>query len=171
VQEMNEQFEKHKWIFEPDGSLLDIYVKDTTLDDWLTLIDFLNASHKLKYVTTLEGENTEKINKDYIQKLLTDTSGELERRAVSIYFETLILNSFFLADAIKFDADPREFKGQREFETIIEFMKVISKLLNKEIILTAEGYPDYPLITMNSKSNWLKITTEEELKELVKNSR
>jgi hypothetical protein len=36
-QEMTEQFEQHKWIFEPDGSLLDIYVQGTTLDDWLTL--------------------------------------------------------------------------------------------------------------------------------------
>ena len=38
-----------KWIFEPDGSLRDIYVQDVTLSDWEELIDFLNLNYDIKF--------------------------------------------------------------------------------------------------------------------------
>ena len=163
---MTEQFEKHKWIFEPDGSLLDIYVQETTLDNWLTLIDFLNANYKLKYDPTLDNELQDKINKEYITTFLLDTTGELECRTVSVFSDNLVFNChFFLKDEIEFDTDPREFKEQKDFETLIGFMTAVSKALNKEIILTAEGFPNIPLITLDNLSGQLKISTQNEIKE------
>ena len=50
-------------------------------------------------------------------------------------------------------------------------MRVVSKLLNKEVILTAEGVPDTPLITFHSRTNLLQIIKQEELKELHKRSK
>ena len=168
---MTEQWENHKWIFEPDGSLLDIYVRDANLNDWLTLIDFLNDNYKLKFVPTSTQQTENKIDKDYIRKMLLDNTGELERRTVSIYTNDLVLNChFFLQDQIEFDANPKEFKGQENFKTIIVFMKSISKLLNKEIILTGENRIDFPLITVNTQTDFLKITTEGELKQQHDNS-
>jgi len=167
VQEMKEQFEKHKWIFEPDGSLLDIYVQETTLDDWFTLIDYLNANYKVKYVPTSSDNETEgKINKDYVTTFLLDTTGELECKTVSVFSDNLVFNChFFLKDEIEFDTDPREFKGQKDFETLIAFMTAISKTLNKEIILTAEGSSDISLITLDSSKGLLKISTQAQIKE------
>jgi hypothetical protein len=163
---MTEQFEQHKWIFEPDGSLLDIYVQETKLVDWLTLIDFLNENYKIKYVPTSDNETKDLINKDYVTSFLLDTTGELECRTVSVFSDNLVFNChFFLQDEIEFDADPREFKGQKDFETVIAFMTAISKTLNKEIILTAEGSPDIPLIILDSSTGLLKISTQDEIKE------
>ena len=89
---MTEQFEKHKWIFEPDGTLLDIYIQETTLDDWLTLLDFLNLNYKLKYVPTSKNESEDKIDKDYITTYLTDKTGEREGRTVSVLADNLVFN-------------------------------------------------------------------------------
>ena len=166
VQIMTEQFEKHKWIFEPDGSLLDIYVQETTLDNWLTLIDFLNANYKVKYDPTSDNEPQDKINKDYVTTFLLDKTGELECRTVSVFSNNLVFNChFFLKDEIEFDADPKEFKEQKDFETLIAFMTAISKALNKEIILIAEGCSNIPLITLDSSSGHLKISTQNEIKQ------
>ncbi len=50
-----------QWIFEPDGSLRDIYVQDVTLLDWEKLIDFFNLNYELKF-----GENDiNQIDKEY----------------------------------------------------------------------------------------------------------
>ena len=163
---MKEQFEKHKWIFEPDGSLLDIYVQETTLDDWFTLIDYLNANYKVKYDPTSDNELQDKINKDYVTTFLLDKTGELECRTVSVFSNNLVFNChFFLKDEIEFDADPKEFKEQKDFETLIAFMTAISKALSKEIILTAEGCSNIPLITLDSSSGHLKISTQNEIKQ------
>ena len=168
---MTEQFEKHKWIFEPDGTLLDIYIQETTLDDWLTLIDFLNLNYKLKYVPTSKNESEDKIDKDYITTYLTDKTGEREGRTVSVLADNLVFNChFFLPDEIEFDADPKEFNEQKDFETVIAFMTAVSKALNKEIILTPENSSQLPLITINAKSEYLKISSQDELKQLHKNS-
>lgn len=168
---MTEQFEKHRWIFEPDGSLLDIYIQETTLNDWLTLIEFLNANYKLKYGPTSENESEDKINKDYITTYLTDKTGEREGRTVSILADNLVFNChFFLQDEIEFDANPKEFNGQKDFETIIAFMTAVSKALNKEIILTPENSSQFPLITIDAKSGYIKISSQDELKQLHKNS-
>lgn len=168
---MTEQFEKHKWIFEPDGSLLDIYVQETTLDDWLTLIDFLNANYKLKYVPSSENESEGKINKDYITTYLTDKTDVREGRTVSILTGNLVLNCyFFLQDEIEFDVNPKDFNGQKDFETVIAFMTAVSKALNKEIILTPENSPQFPLIIIDAKTIYLKISSQDELKQLHKSS-
>ena len=163
---MTGQFELHKWIFEPDGSLLDIYVQESKLDDWLTLIDFLNENYKIKYVPTLDKEPQDRINKDYVTSFLLDTTGELECKTVSVFFNNLVFNChFFLQDEIEFDVDPREFKEQKDFDTLIAFMTAISKTLKKEIILTAEGSSDIPLITLNSSTGLFKISTQNEIAE------
>ena len=167
---MVEQWEKHKWIFEPDGSLLDIYVQETELEDWLILIDFLNADYKIKYAPTFENEFDNKINKDYITKLLLDQTGELERRTVSIFSGNLFFNChFFLEDEIEFDTEPGAIKVQEDFETLISFMNAVSKALNKEIILTPENSPKFPLITINQKQGISKILCQDELSKLHKN--
>jgi hypothetical protein len=168
---MTEDFEKHKWIFEPDGSLLDIYVQETNLNDWLKLIDFLNTNYKLTFGPTYENEPDDFINKERVINYLLDTSGEVYGNSVSILANGLVINChFFLADEIEFDLDPSEFKGQQDFDDLITFLQNISKQLDKPIILTPQSSPKTHLISIYSRTNTLKITTENELKEHHKNS-
>ena len=87
------------WIFEHDGSLRDFYVQDISIDDWNKLIDFLNGNYKLSYGITGEEKDSNQIDKDYIIGYLTDNSGEMESKSVTIDIEGVNINChFFLTD-------------------------------------------------------------------------
>ena len=47
---MNYNWENINWIFKSDGSLRDIYVQNTSIEDWGKLIDLLNSEYNLKYL-------------------------------------------------------------------------------------------------------------------------
>ncbi|MEN2402242.1 hypothetical protein GKZ90_0020805 [Flavobacterium sp. MC2016-06] len=135
-----------KWIFKPEGSLRDIYVKNVNIADLIILIDYLNQNYLLKYGTT--GEN--KIDKDYVLQYLNDDTGESEIKTASIFIGEIMINIHFFDDTeIEFDIDPSEINSNIDFEIIIRFMNNISQILNKEVILTGENESEYPLITVN----------------------
>ena len=164
---MEEQWEDHKWIFQPNGMLLDIYVQEVNLAVWMELIDFLNSNYQLQYGFLSENETGDTIDKAYINKVFTDETGELDRKSVAIMLDSVQVNCyFFLQDEIEFDADPKEFKGQEQFKTIIDFMTAISGSLKREVIMTAEGAANYPLITINKENKLLKFTRQSELKQM-----
>jgi len=157
---MNKNWEQHKWIFEIDGSLRDIYIPYTNLDDWNILIDYLNANIKLNYLPSSKSQ----IDKQYVINLLLDTKEELECRTASLLIEGLSLNChFFCKDVIEFDLDPKEVKGQQEFETIIGFLENICSLLKKQVYLTWENSIELPIILINP-GQAVKILTSDELK-------
>ena len=41
-----------KWMFEPDGALRDIYVQESTIQDWDKLVDLLNDDFSVKFGTS-----------------------------------------------------------------------------------------------------------------------
>ncbi|SFQ38121.1 hypothetical protein [Hymenobacter arizonensis] len=165
---MNEQWEEHKWIFEPDGGLLDIYVQEVSIDVWMQLIDFINENYNPHFgPSEEEGDTRSGIDKDYVKRMFVDESGELDRRSTSFTIEGITVNChFFLQDEIEFDIDPREFKQQPQIGAVIKFMQAISYSLDREVILTAEGAAEYPLITINVNEGLLKITSQAELKKM-----
>lgn len=68
-----------QWIFEPDGSLRDIYVQDISQQEWEKLIDYLNANFNLTY------SDTDKIDKEYVLNYLRDTKGEMEGKTLTVH--------------------------------------------------------------------------------------
>lgn len=163
---MKEKWEDHKWIFEPDGSLLDIYVQQINLATWMKLIEFLNKNYQLKFGFLHENDVDTKIDKTYVKKMFLDDTGDIERKAASILLNDIKINCyFFLHDEIEFDIDPKEIRNQVHFEEIIEFMTSISKELEEQVILTAEG-SEYSLIKTNVKEGLLKISTKAELRQM-----
>ncbi|GAB3876970.1 hypothetical protein GCM10028824_35870 [Hymenobacter segetis] len=164
---MTEQWIEHKWIFEPDGGLLDIYVQEVDIDVWMQLIDFINKNYNPHFGPLEEGDTRPGIDKDYIKRMFVDESGELDRKTSSFTIEGITVNChFFLQDEIEFDIDPREFKKQIQIDAIIKFMQAVSWNLEREVILTAEGAAEYPLITINVGEGLLKISTQAELKKI-----
>lgn len=160
---MNYKWATVNWIFKPDGTLRDIYVQNTSLDDWGKLIDLLNADYDLNYFS----EN--KINKSEVYNYLEDESGEVEMKTVSIQSENIKINChFFLIEQIEFDIDPNEIKSALEFDKILSFMTNISISLKKQITLTGENEINFPLVKINSKENVFKIITNKEITEYYK---
>lgn len=158
---MKRDWNEIKWIFEPDGSLRDIYIQDISLNEWEKLIDCLNDNFSLTYA------NKDKIDKGNVLKYLRSKSGELESRLVSINLEGLKINChLFLAQQIEFDLDPKEIKSIGDFELIEHFMVCISDALQQQVTLTGESTPQFPLFKVDSKNGINKILTEKEAEDL-----
>ncbi len=155
---MNYNWENINWIFKPDGSLRDIYIQNTSIEDWGKLIDLLNSEYSLKYFSE------SKIDKDEVLKYLKDETGEVECGTVSIEIENIKINChFFLIEQIEFDIEPSEIKTKSDFEKVLSFMKLISSTLKKQITLTGENEANFPLVKINSEENIFKIITEKEI--------
>lgn len=152
-----------KWIFEPDGSLRDIYVQDVTLFDWNILIDFLNLNYHIRF-----GEDeSDQIDKEYVLKYFTDETGEMESKALKIDIAGINIHCyFFLPDQIEFDIDPKKIATVRDFEIIENFMFSVSKVLKNQVTLTEENLPEFPLFKIYADKNINKVLTEKEAEEL-----
>jgi hypothetical protein len=162
---MTQNWENIKWIFEPDGWLLrDIYIQDVTLSDWEQLIDFLNLTYNLKFGE----EELIQIDKEYVINYLTDNTGEIESKILRIDLDGIDVHCyFFLQDEIQFDIVPKDIKSFSDFGKLEEFMTAISKLLRKQITLTGENCPKFPLIKIDYENKIYKILTKEEANDLI----
>lgn len=158
---MTRKWNDIQWIFEPDGSLRDIYVQDISIREWETLIDHLNANFNLTY------SYQDKIDKKYVLEYLQDTSGEMESKSLTIHLGQIKVNCyFFLSEQIEFDIDPKEVNSVSDFELIEQFMTSISESLQEQVTLTAENSPEFPLFKVDTNKGINKILTEKEANEL-----
>jgi len=162
-------WEEIKWIFKPDGSLLDIYIKEVDIEDWKNIIDFLNNNYSIKF--GIHGQNIiiNKINKEYVTKLLTSNNENLESRIASIEIDQISINTHFFWDKqIEFDIEPREIKNFLDYEKIVDFMYKISEVIDKEVILRGENQIEFPLIKVHAMKNKIEVLTKNEAEKLWK---
>lgn len=154
------------WIFEPDGSLRDIYIQDISLDDWRKLIDFLNDNYNIRFGIAGEENDSNQIDKDYIIGYLTDSSGEMESKSVNIDIEGVNIKChFFLPDQIEFDIDPREIKSIEDYKKVEGFMISVSETLRNQVTLTGENDIEFPLIKIDVTNGINKALTKQEMKD------
>ena len=139
-------------IYYSDGSLRDIYVLDSTIEDWKKWIGFINENYqvKFKYFDNQGNKKIEsKINFDEVSKYWNNYENSIS--AEFLVGEVLLKCYFFSIDEIENDFFPEEVKTIEQHNLIIEYLKSISKILNKEVILTPENYSEgfRKLITIN----------------------
>lgn len=159
---MNLNWSDVNWIFEPEGSLRDIYIKSVRAEDWIVLIDHLNQNYNIRYGPSIENKSINKIDKEYILKYFSDETAEMETKSASIFIDKIMINLHFFSDEeIEFDIDPNEINSNTDLEIIIGFMNDMSQILNKEAILTGEGESDYPLITVDYGREKIVLVTKE----------
>jgi hypothetical protein len=155
-----------KWIFEPNGALIDIYVQEVSANDWGKIIDLINKNYEVYFGETGESKNNQKIDKKYVIEYLTDHSGEKVIKSASIVLDQIRLNChFFLKDQIEFDIDPKEINSIEDFELIENFMMEISKTTHNQVTLTNENRPDFPLIKIDVNKGINRILTEDDVKD------
>jgi hypothetical protein len=158
---MTRKWNDIQWVFEPDGSLRDIYVQDISIREWEILIDHLNANFNLTY------SDKDKIDKEYVLEYLRDTSGEMESKTLTIHLGQIKVNCFFfLSEQIEFDIDPKEVNSIKDFEQIEKFMISISEILQEQVTLTEENSPEFPLFKVDTSKGINSILTEKEANEL-----
>jgi hypothetical protein len=166
---MKRNWDDIQFIFKPDGSLLDIYVQEVSIEDWEKLIDFLNENYTLKYGISEGQKSTNRIDKEYTINFLKDESGEMEIKSVSIDLGGINANChFFLPDQIEFDIDPKEINSGDDFEKVEKFMTSISETIKNQVTLTYENEIEIPLIKIDVTKNINKALTKEEVIEFFK---
>lgn len=163
---MKRNWNEIKWIFEPDGSLRDIYVQNVSIEDWEKLIDLLNSKYIVRFGVNGEDTNPNQIDKEYVIEYLHDESGKMESKSVSIDIDHITMNChFFMPDQIEFDIDPTEINSIEDFEKIENFMVEVSKLLENQVTLTVENSPKFPLIKIDFNNQINRVLTEKEAQE------
>ena len=133
-----------KEIYYSDGSLRDIYVLDTNADNWSEWISYINENYKVRF-TYFDSEGNKILKEKIIFEELLKywKSFEYSLDAEFVINEIIFKCYFFSEDEIEIDFWPSEVNSLEQHNSIIEYMKSISKLLKKEIILTPENYNSF----------------------------
>ena len=120
-----------------DGSLRDIYIFQTSTDDWEKLLSFALALDQVIYYR-IDGEIAS------LPKRATSIFNNREHtHTMSIDLTGVIVNChFFMIEEIELDIDPREIKSQNELDIVIKFIKELGKCLKKDAIVTEENSPN-----------------------------
>ena len=128
-------WDDYKKAFEFNGTWRDIYITETELKDWKTLLEFLaEGSYPVKFLVngaeqplhTNVWQIFQDQKKDLMPLLSIDISG------------VAITSHFFDQNEIEFDLDPREVTDSSKAEAILDFMKQIGDELDKPVHLTEE---------------------------------
>jgi hypothetical protein len=130
--------ETSRWMFEWDGSWNDIYVKNTTADDWNAFFSLISSNWKHRY--TREGEPDKLPEEWFAEMPLGSHSLDINLDAITV---TCV---HFDREEIELFIDPREIKSEKEFSTLLEFMSTISRKLRKDIYMGAENIRTNPCL-------------------------
>lgn len=134
-------------VFFVDGSLRDIYIQEINLEDWQKLLNWTLLSYwDVELYIDGKEESLEKYK-------VSDLFEEKKHRSVilSLSYEGILLNCHFSSEyEVEFNVDPKQIKSLSEANTVVEFMKKLSGIFHKEVFLTIENSPEYPLIKVKS---------------------
>ncbi|WP_439539547.1 hypothetical protein [Sphingomonas sp.] len=118
--------------------LCDIYIFDTSLDDWASIWSVLLAdSDHLSF--TVDGEPaTPPLDVAEAFQLGRNHSVcgsyAVGKQRVNCHF--------FLEEEVEFDLDPRDVDGPAEADRLAEFITILGRATSKEVRLTPENGPD-----------------------------
>jgi hypothetical protein len=143
------KWEEIRSVFKEDeGTLRDIYVLDTDINDWQCLLDFLRSGDYLYRFDSKKGALLPEKAKDVLANwedwlpFLTIIVGGLE------------LNCLFAeGDEIEFWLDPIKVQSEREAEALFEFMRDIGQTLKKTVRLTPEAGRNYALVEYSPETD------------------
>jgi hypothetical protein len=129
--------------FYVDGSLRDIIVSNTTIDDWEKLYDELKAGqYDLTYECGGSHSLAPNVREIFVKRGMHDTCP-----ALSLKLGANTLNCFFRCEEeIEFDLAPRDVSSEEEVWRITDFMRTVGKRLGKDVCLTEENAHDFELI-------------------------
>ena len=134
-----------------DGSWRDIYIPNTTEKDWNKWINFVNENYQVDWYN---GKAEADQNKIDFNVILEYWNGNHDLCSTAkIFIDKIQINAHFFDDQeIENDIDPREFKSITDHNRLMQFMKGISRILNKKVFLTPENEHETILITADGEN-------------------
>ena len=132
-----------------DGSWRDIYIADTTKDDWSKWVDFVNSNYKVDWFNGKTNQDEDKVDFRIILELWNGNDDL--RSTAKIFIDQIQINSHFFTDQeIESDIDPREFNSIDDHNKLITFMNGLSKCLSRRVMLTPENQHEIILLTVDT---------------------
>ena len=124
-----------------DGSLRDIYVHNTDINDWNKLYQsLLNSEYQLSYLR--DGELQEIPENAELILCNNKCAHTFRVQSENIVFIT----HFFIEQQIEFDVDPKDFNSYDQSEILFDFMHFVSDVLGKEVVMSPENSEEIALL-------------------------
>ncbi len=130
-------------IYYLDGSLRDIYVRDTGRDEWETWINFVNNKYQIEFIIEGSDEKFNQIDKNIVFNYW-DSEDKLALNCAIKLGDLIIKCYFFGEDEIENDITPLEINTIEDHNNLLDYLKSVSLLLNKRVILCEESYSKDP---------------------------
>ncbi len=146
---------KEKIYFE-DGSYRDIYVLDVTLQQWGRWADFVNQNYEIEFVYRETEQKTSSINFAAVQKLW---NGDDEFRILAtVKINGININChFFSPDEFENDILPKEIDSFEAHELLMKYLKDVSRIFDKNVLLTDENAPEFVLLEISDSKVSIKV--------------
>lgn len=134
-------FDQIPSLWEPDGSLRDVYLGGIDVEGWSKFIRYA-STYRLTY--TADGEKADFPGVPEVFRL-RDRS-----HCLSIWVGAATANChFFLEDEIELDLDPREVLGPNEHNALLGFIEGAALALGVTATLTPEGAQNSPFMAFD----------------------
>jgi hypothetical protein len=123
--------------FEEDGSLLDIYVFGTTLEDWGRFLELVRRSYPTEFRVAYEPREMPDDPAAIFEMAENDPAW------VNFFVDGVCIHCLFYGpEALELDLDPREVRTPEQGRRVLHFLKQIGDALNRTVLLTAESSPE-----------------------------
>ncbi|MEU0267481.1 hypothetical protein [Nocardioides sp. NPDC006303] len=132
------RWDEVKDVFDPKlmGALPDLFVPDTTVDDWQALLNLVTTSG---WTWKYESGDTEEPLPSADIVLARPSDAEAAYLRVWPVPGVLAIFRFTSVHEIDFDVDLRELEGQDGVDSLCSFIRVIGRGLGKPVLMTNEG--------------------------------
>jgi hypothetical protein len=146
---MNDSPQQYQRAFYVDGSLRDIYIHGTTVQDWQKLLTFLrSSSYPLELIS---GGHQRPIPEQIEDIFLLAHADGVTLRVDAAH---LALNChFYTSQEIEFDLDPRDMNSEQQIARLLDFLRTIGRLLHKAVVLTPENASWVPLFRFDPNTD------------------
>ncbi|MBB6170240.1 hypothetical protein HNR23_000300 [Nocardiopsis mwathae] len=120
---------------EPNGTLPDVHVPDTSVADWQAVLDLVRA-RGWRYAYTEEGAVCRLPTAERMVARRDEADPQLR-----VWPDPGVLAIFrpHSAEQIDFDVDLRELQGQQRLDVLCGFLRAIGRRLGKPVLMTPEG--------------------------------
>jgi hypothetical protein len=139
-------------VYEVDGSWRDIYVLNATRADWLKWANYVNNNLTLFWNDT-ESSYSQTLNKIDLETIVRHFDSQQFHSSARVIINDIVVNAhFFTENEFENDIDPSQIQSMNDHNSLMDYMQAISRLLNKEVILTGENNPGYALIKISGEA-------------------
>jgi hypothetical protein len=132
-------------IYYEDGSLRDIYIFDTSPNDWKKWVELVNKQYKVDFYNGQNQQTTERIEFEAIETLWSGKTDLLS--GATVFINNFQIKCYFFGwEEFENDICPKEIKSEDDHIQLLNYLKAISTHLDKKVILTAENMREVVLI-------------------------